>query len=171
MAYQMKKLCVFLCVPLCRRGSCRGIRGYPEKKKESGSGLGRRIMRFSWVLREAIFRPAICQQTRDLPLPCGLAPSETTVSGRRVPPRAVKTCAVRPVFARVVGRCGQQSQANVQGPMKQNASPREQSEAPRRRWKPGQEQHPEPQNQDSQHMLNQPRGSFPESETMISIPL
>ena len=41
-------------------------------------------------------------------------------------------------------------------------SPGEQSEAPRRRWKPGQEQHPGPQNQDSQHMLDQPRGSFPE---------
>ena len=44
--------------------------------------------------------------------------------------------------------------------MKQNASSGEQSEAPRRRWKPGQEQHTEPENQDSQHMLNQPRGSF-----------
>ena len=46
--------------------------------------------------------------------------------------------------------------------MKQNASPGEQSEAPRRRWKPGQEQHPGPKNQDSQHMLEQPRGSFPD---------
>ena len=46
--------------------------------------------------------------------------------------------------------------------MKQNASPGEQSEAPRRRRKPGQEQHPGPENQDSQHMLNQPRMSFPE---------
>ena len=46
------------------------------------------------------------------------------------------------------------------GPMKQNASPGEQSEAPRRRWNPGHEQHPGPENQDSQHMLNQPRGSF-----------
>ena len=46
--------------------------------------------------------------------------------------------------------------------MKQNASPGAQSEALRRRWKPGQEQHPEQENQDSQHMLNQPRGSFPE---------
>ena len=40
--------------------------------------------------------------------------------------------------------CGQQIQANVQGPMKQNASPGIQSEAPRRRWKPGQEQQPQP---------------------------
>ena len=56
--------------------------------------------------------------------------------------------------------CGQQIQANVQEPVKQNASPQEQSEAPRPRWKPGQEQHPGPENQDSQHMLKQPRGSF-----------
>ena len=35
---------------------------------------------------------------------------------------------------------GQQIQANVQGLMKQNASPGELSEAPRRRWKPGQDQ-------------------------------
>ena len=47
------------------------------------------------------------------------------------------------------------------GSIKQNASPGEQSEAPRPRWKPGQEQNPGPENQDSQHMLEQPRGSFP----------
>ena len=51
--------------------------------------------------------------------------------------------------------------SNVQEPVKQNASPGEQSEAPRRRWKPGQEQNPGPENQDSQHMLEQPRGYFP----------
>ena len=61
------------------------------------------------------------------------------------------------------GSCRQQIQANVQGPMKQNASPGEESKAPRRRWKAGQEQHPGPENQESQHTLNQPRGSFPES--------
>ena len=44
--------------------------------------------------------------------------------------------------------------------MKQNASPRGQSD-PRRRWRPGQKQTPRQENQDSQHMLNQPRGSFP----------
>ena len=42
--------------------------------------------------------------------------------------------------------------------MKQNASAGEQSEAPRRRWKPGLEQHSGPENQESQHMLIQPRG-------------
>ena len=46
--------------------------------------------------------------------------------------------------------------------MKQNDSPGERSEARRRRWKPGQEQHPGPENQESQHKLNQPSGSFPD---------
>ena len=83
---------------------------------------------------------------------------------RHVPSCAVKTSAVRPGFVRVWwGSCGQQVQANVQGRVKQNASPGTQSEAPRRRWRPGQEQHPERENQDSQHVLNQPRGSFPET--------
>ena len=53
--------------------------------------------------------------------------------------------------------------------MKQNASPGELSEALRRRWKPEQEQHQGPENQDSQHMLAQPRGSLPEiSATIVS---
>ena len=43
---------------------------------------------------------------------------------------AVKTCAVRPVFARVVGELRAADPSNVQGPVKQNASPGEQSEAP-----------------------------------------
>ena len=75
---------------------------------------------------------------------------------RRVPFCAVKTCAVRPVFARVVGELRAADPSNVQGPAKQNASPGEQSEAPRRRWK----QNPGAENQDSQHMLEQPRGPF-----------
>ena len=78
---------------------------------------------------------------------------------------AVKTCAVRPVFARVVGELRAADPSNVQGPVKQNASPGEQSGAPRPRWKPGQEQNPGPENQDSQHMLEQPRGSFPDSRS------
>ena len=68
--------------------------------------------------------------------------------------------AARPVFARVVGKLRAADPRNVQGPVKQNASPGEQSEAPRPRRKPGQEQHPGPENQDSQHMLEQPRGYF-----------
>ena len=49
------------------------------------------------------------------------------------------------------------------GSRSSKCSPGKQSEAPRRRGKPGQEQHPGPENQDSQHMLNQPKGSFSES--------
>ena len=65
-------------------------------------------------------------------------------------------CASR--FARVVGELRAADPSNVQGPVKQNAGPGEQSEAPGPRWKPGQEQNPGPENQDSQHVLNQPRG-------------
>ena len=79
---------------------------------------------------------------------------------RRVPPCAVKTCAVRPVFARVVGELRAADPSNVQGPIQRNASPGEQSEAPRPRWKQGQEQNPGSENQDSQHMLEQPRRYF-----------
>ena len=50
------------------------------------------------------------------------------------------------------------SRSNVQGSIKQNARPGEQSEAPRPAWMPGQEQNPGPENQDSHHMLEQPRG-------------
>ena len=52
--------------------------------------------------------------------------------------------------------------------MRQNASPGKQSEAPRRMWKLGQEQHLGPENQDSQHMLHQPRGSFPDTFAKVS---
>ena len=85
-------------------------------------------------------------------------------SVRRVPPCAVKTRAVRPVFAQVVRELRAADPSNVQGFVKQNASssPGEQSEAPRPRWRLGQEQSPKPENQDSQHMLEQPRGSFPD---------
>ena len=62
----------------------------------------------------------------------------------------------------MVGELRAADPSNVQGPVKQNASPGEQSEGPRRRWKPGQEQNSGPENQDSQHMLEQPRGYFPE---------
>ena len=58
------------------------------------------------------------------------------------------------------GSCGQQIQANVQGPLKKMLAQGAESEAPRRRWRPGQEQHLRQENQDSLHMLNQPRGSF-----------
>ena len=89
------------------------------------------------------------------------------ICNRRMPPCAVKTCAVRPVFARVVGELRTADPSNVQGPVKQIAGPGEQSEAPRRRQKPGQEQNPGPENQDSQHMPEQPRGHFPEIRTTV----
>ena len=60
------------------------------------------------------------------------------------------------------GAAGSKFEQNVQGPMKQNARPGAQSEAPRRRCEPGRGQHPRPQNQDSQHMIDQPKGSFPD---------
>ena len=63
-------------------------------------------------------------------------------STRRVTPCAVKTCVVHPGFARLVGSCGQEIQAMSQGIVQQNARPGEQSEAPRLRWNPGQEQNP-----------------------------
>ena len=88
---------------------------------------------------------------------------------RRVPPCAVKTCAVRPVFARVVGELWVADPSSVQGRVKQNASAGQQSEAPGPRWKPGQEQNPGPENQDSQHMLEQPRGYFPDTCNLGSI--
>ena len=74
----------------------------------------------------------------------------------------VKTCAVLPVFARVVGQLRAADPSHAQGPVKQNARPGDQSEVPRPRWKQGQEQNPGPENQDNQHMLEQPRGYFPE---------
>ena len=79
-----------------------------------------------------------------------------------MPPLCCKTCAVRPVFAQVVRELRAADPSNVQGPVKQNASPGEQSEALRRRWKRGQEQNPGPENQDSQHMLEQRRGQIPD---------
>ena len=62
----------------------------------------------------------------------------------------------------MVGELWTADPSNVQGPVEQNASSGEQSEAPRPRWKPGQEQNPKPENQDSQHMLEQPRGYLPD---------
>ena len=82
---------------------------------------------------------------------------------------AAKPCDVRPVFVRVAGELWAANQANVQGSMKQNASLGAQSEAPSRRWRPGQEQRTEQENQvDSAH-LNQPGGSFPDANSFKTI--
>ena len=77
-------------------------------------------------------------------------------------------CCASRLFARVVGELRAADPSNVQGPVKQNASPGEQSEAPRPRSKQGQEQNSGPENQDNQHMLEQPRGSFPENRQVIA---
>ena len=95
--------------------------------------------------------------------------SKWGLNNQRVPPCGVKTCAVRPVFARPAGELRAADPSNVHGPVKQNASPEAQSEAPRRVWKPGQGQHPGPENQDNQHMLEQPRGSFPETNGGLKV--
>ena len=62
-----------------------------------------------------------------------------------------------------MGSCRQQIQVTVQGSMKHNASPGEHSEASRQKWKPGQEQLPGPENQGSQHKLNEPSRFCPGS--------
>ena len=48
---------------------------------------------------------------------------KSKIINRRVTPCAVKTCAVRPVFARVVGELRAADPSNVQEPVKQNARP------------------------------------------------
>ena len=78
---------------------------------------------------------------------------------RRVPPCAVKACAVRPVFARVVGELRAADPSHVQGLVEQNASSGEQSEAPRPRWKLGQEQNPRKPGQSAHAEATQ--GVFP----------
>ena len=79
---------------------------------------------------------------------------------KRVPLCCKNMCCVSRFCTDGRGAAGSRCKQCPGGPVKQNASPGEQSEAPRPRWKPGQEQHPGPENQDSQHMLEQPRGSF-----------
>ena len=69
------------------------------------------------------------------------------------------------VVTQVVGELWAADPSSVPGSAKQNANPGEQSEAPRPGWKPGQEQNPGPENQDSQHMLEQPRWYFLDSRT------
>ena len=69
----------------------------------------------------------------------------------------------------MVGKLRAADPSNVQGPVKQNASAGEQSEGPRPRWKTAQEQNPGPENQDNQHMLEQPRGSFPDLQDLDKV--
>ena len=81
--------------------------------------------------------------------PCGGQisswPARKVTDFLRVPRCAVKTCSVHPVFARVVEELRAADPSKCPRAMKQNASPGEQFEAPRRRWKPGPEQHRGPE--------------------------
>ena len=51
----------------------------------------------------------------------------------------------------------------AQGAIEQNPGAGAQAEDPRGSWSPGNQQHPEPENQDSQHKLHQARESFPDT--------
>ena len=71
----------------------------------------------------------------------------------RGPPCVSKSCAVRPVFARVAGELWAADPSKNQIGHEANAV----------LWHTlGYQQHPGPENQHSQHMLNQPTGSSPE---------
>ena len=150
------------CAPLCCKS--RGI----KRDKLNGTNRAKFAVfrRFSLIFADFLFfwgitalrRRRFSQKTAG-----NRTFSQETADFRRNPfVPLVKACAVRPVFAPVVGELRAADPSNLQGPVKQNASPGEQSEAPRPRRKPGQEQNPGPENQDSQHMLEQPRGHFPE---------
>ena len=67
-----------------------------------------------------------------------------------------------PFFHRWQGSWGADPRVLLKRGHKANASPGRQPEAPGRSWGFGHQQHPKPENRDSQHMQNQHRGSFPE---------
>ena len=71
----------------------------------------------------------------------------------------------RPFFPQVAGELGEQIQELAQRGNEANASQGTQPEAPGRTLGLGHQQHAKPENRDSQHMLNQHRGSFPDSGT------
>ena len=78
--------------------------------------------------------------------------------------RALSRCKARAlhrVFARVAGELWAADPSKCPGRHEANASSRAQSEALRRSWEPGRQQHPGSEHQDSQDMLNQARRSFP----------
>ena len=82
---------------------------------------------------------------------------------RCVTPCAAKTCAVRPVFGRVVGKLGGSRSKNLpEGPLKQMLGQGHTLRLLDEARELGRHQHPGPENQDSQHMIDQPRGFFPE---------
>ena len=91
-----------------------------------------------------------------------------------MPPCVAKTCAERPVFAQLVGELWAADPSKRPRAHEAKASSGAQSEAPRRSWKSGHQQHVGPENRDSQHMLNQPRvvsglfGTAPPDPTLES---
>ena len=82
---------------------------------------------------------------------------------RCVTPCAAKTRAVRPVFGRLVGKLGAADPRICPKAMKANARPGHTLRLLDEARELGRHQHPGPENQDSQHMIDQPRGSFPDS--------
>ena len=71
-------------------------------------------------------------------------------------PPVLQKHAVRPFLYRWWGSCGQQIQANIQGPMKQNASPGHNLRLRDEGGGRGRSSTHNKKTQDSQHMLNQP---------------
>ena len=92
-----------------------------------------------------------------------------TIFFRCVTPCAAKTWAVRPVFGRVVGSWGQQIQEFARRAMKPNARQGHTLRLLDEAREVGRHQHPGPENQDSQHMIGQPRGSFPDFRVGFSM--
>ena len=81
---------------------------------------------------------------------------------RCVPPCAAKACAVRPACARVVGKLGAADPNLLEGPSKQMLVQGHIMRLVNEAREVGHCQRPRQENQDTQHMLDQPRGSFPE---------
>ena len=77
-----------------------------------------------------------------------------------VPPMCCKNLCVR--FLRVAGELWAADPSKRPMRHEATATSGRLSGAPGQSWKPRHQQHPGPENQDSQHMLNQPRGSLPD---------
>ena len=105
-------------------------------------------------LCKCLFAIAICDSDHESQVTSDLS--------RSVPPCVATTCAERPVFAWVVGELWAADPSKCTRAHEANASSGTKSEAPRCCWKSARQQHPAPESQDSQHMLKQPRGSFPD---------
>ena len=76
-------------------------------------------------------------------------------------PCVAKACAIHTVLHGWQESWGQQIQEFAQRGHEENASPGAHSETPGRSLGAGHQQRPKSENQDTQHTLHQPRGSFP----------